>query len=80
MATEKYLKCKVCNRIFNENEFVIVFEEPQKKGIKGKTIVICDPSEQSLYQKNSREICLTKYVEDLDERRLNFRRIYLSND
>ena len=77
---EKFLKCEVCGKIFYECETAFVFEEPQKKGIKGKRTLICDPLEQSVYQKNSRELCLTKYAENLNERRLNFRRVYLVDD
>ena len=79
MDKEKYIECEICKHIFDDGETVLVFEEPQKNRIKGKKIFICDPSEQSSWQKDSSELCVTKFIENiLDFKKFNFRKIYLS--
>lgn len=71
---EEFFKCKICGHIFEDGESTLIFEEPQKKGVKGNTFLICDTSEQSMY---SKDLCITKFVENLSEKRLNFRRLYI---
>ena len=77
---DNYIECKICKHTFIDGETAVIFEEPQKKGIKGEKILICDPSEQSSWQKDSRELCITRFIENIAFKRFNFRRIYLASD
>lgn len=81
MTTEKFFECNVYGHIYEDGETALSFTEPKKNGKRGKMIFICDPSEQSTWEENSKKLCITKYIENgnFGFKRLNFRRIYFTD-